>query len=653
VAIKQTLTQRALALAMAIALITTLAAASVLTEAATHPADSAGSIDGSNSLWPLLVADQTPLRLPARGAGAADTTAADPAAAGAPSSAKLTGTGSVPATALAAYRKAAAAIAVSDPSCHLTWPLLAGIGKVESDHGRSWGAAAHVTKSGEVVPTILGPILDGSHDTATLLDTDGGTYDHDRRYDRAVGPMQFVPATWRALGRDGNGDGIKDPNNLWDATLAAGDYLCGANRDLADAADRRAAILSYNPSSAYVAAVLAWAAAYQKAGANLPALEGVPDPLVLGSGGELGEDPFGDAIGDGGEYTSYADGSVPDESFGNAGLTSDASLAAVAGNPVTVQSAKPSTSIASIKSPAPKPTRSSASPNSSPTPSPTPSLTQSPTPTPWQTPSPSPWQSPSGSPSPSLTATPSFSATPSPTPDPTPTATPTQTQTAPACYPGISVQGAASATPVDWNGDSVFDALRVSVPVLVPIAGNYTAGVRLTDANGWRVTSTVATVGLASGTQNLVLDLAGGDIGDAGSSGGMSVRVTVRGEGAAASCATALVAGAGIGSVNAASYSGWSTSVARLRNRLDNAISVGRVTGDAAAALPPALNTPNPQSPDLFHFRFVLMSVQSVTAEERARLDSLATRLMSQGGDSSADPSSYNDDLDPGWDGVG
>jgi membrane-bound lytic murein transglycosylase B len=37
---------------------------------------------------------------------------------------------------------------------------------------------------------------------------------------------QFVPATWRQLGRDGNGDGIKDPNNMWDATLAAGGYLC-------------------------------------------------------------------------------------------------------------------------------------------------------------------------------------------------------------------------------------------------------------------------------------------------------------------------------------------------------------------------------------------------------------------------------------------
>ena len=44
--------------------------------------------------------------------------------------------------ALAAYRKAAATLAVEDPSCHLSWPLLAGIGKVETDHGRSWGSAS-------------------------------------------------------------------------------------------------------------------------------------------------------------------------------------------------------------------------------------------------------------------------------------------------------------------------------------------------------------------------------------------------------------------------------------------------------------------------------------------------------------------------------
>jgi hypothetical protein len=195
--------------------------------------------------------------------------------------------------------------------------------------------------------------------------------------------------------------------------------------------------------------------------------------------------------------------------------------------------------------------------------------------------------------------------------------------------------------------------LRVSVPVSAPTAGSYTVGIRLTDASGWRVTSTVATVAVISGSQSLVLDLSGPDIGDAGASGSMTVRVTVRGQGAAGSCATPLLDGAGVGYVNASAYAGYYTSIARLRARLLADVSSGAVSGAAATTLPLALNTPDPQSPDLASFRFALMTPQFVTSQERVRLDSLAARRMAQSGDSAADPSSYGDNADPGWDGVG
>ncbi|MDQ4084537.1 MAG: hypothetical protein M3165_01850, partial [Actinomycetota bacterium] len=42
----------------------------------------------------------------------------------------------VPAAALRAYRTAEATMSVADPSCRLGWELLAGIGRIESDHGR-------------------------------------------------------------------------------------------------------------------------------------------------------------------------------------------------------------------------------------------------------------------------------------------------------------------------------------------------------------------------------------------------------------------------------------------------------------------------------------------------------------------------------------
>ena len=62
----------------------------------------------------------------------------------------------------------------------------------------------------------------------------------------AQGPMQFMPATWRAYGLGGN---VHDPH---DAILGAANYLHanGAPRDL------RSALYHYNPSGAYVDAVL-------------------------------------------------------------------------------------------------------------------------------------------------------------------------------------------------------------------------------------------------------------------------------------------------------------------------------------------------------------------------------------------------------------
>ena len=272
---------------------------------------------------------------------AADMTTADPKAAGLPAAGKpLTGDAAIPATVLAAYRKAAATLAVEQTSCHVTWPLLAGIGKVETDHGRTWGAKARLTSTGDVVPTILGPVLDGRNGTGKLLDTDGGVLDHDRHYDRAVGPMQFVPATWREFGRDGNGDGKKNPNNVWDASLAAAGYLCSGGRNLADTADLRAAILSYNPSSSYVRSVLAWAAAYQRASVGGPSLGSVPNPLVLGAGGQAGDNPYGDGFSTGDSGVAADPGSLS-ALFGPPGGS-----APVGGGAIVVQRAPTQTAVA-------------------------------------------------------------------------------------------------------------------------------------------------------------------------------------------------------------------------------------------------------------------------------------------------------------------
>ncbi len=164
----------------------------------------------------------------------------------------------IPARMLTAYRKAADRTAVEQPGCHLRWQLLAGIGRIESGHG----IGRTITAEGTIISRILGPALDGHDGRALVRDTDAGRLDGDRRYDRAVGPMQFIPTTWAWAGRDGSGDGRADPNNVDDATLSAAGYLCRHDRDLADPAALRAAIYSYNPSASYLRAVLAWTAGY-------------------------------------------------------------------------------------------------------------------------------------------------------------------------------------------------------------------------------------------------------------------------------------------------------------------------------------------------------------------------------------------------------
>ncbi|MCW2492972.1 MAG: hypothetical protein JWN47_2336, partial [Frankiales bacterium] len=166
----------------------------------------------------------------------------------------------IPLLVLQAYHRAADTMKHELPSCHLPWWLLAGIGHTESGHAEDGRLFADGTTRGR----ILGPVLNGGiAGDAVITDTDHGVLDGDVHYDRAVGPMQFIPSTWATAGADGNGDHRKDPNNIFDATLAAGRYLCAHNRDLATTSGLHAAILSYNNSQPYLATVLAWGTAYR------------------------------------------------------------------------------------------------------------------------------------------------------------------------------------------------------------------------------------------------------------------------------------------------------------------------------------------------------------------------------------------------------
>ncbi|MEV2274301.1 murein transglycosylase [Nocardiopsis sp. NPDC049922] len=168
----------------------------------------------------------------------------------------------IPRRALEGYASAQLAMDERQPSCRLSWPTLAGIGYVESRHGTYGGG--EIGPDGSTTPDIVGIPLDGRNNTRVIEDTDGGELDGDEVWDRAVGPMQFIPRTWAQWGTALEG-GAADPQNIDDAALSAARYLCEGGRDLTAAADWESAMLGYNQSRAYLDDVLAYAHAYADA----------------------------------------------------------------------------------------------------------------------------------------------------------------------------------------------------------------------------------------------------------------------------------------------------------------------------------------------------------------------------------------------------
>ncbi|MDF2146307.1 lytic transglycosylase domain-containing protein [Knoellia sp. p5-6-4] len=149
-----------------------------------------------------------------------------------------------------AYSLAASAVPTG---CGLTPVVLAAVGQVES--GSAGGRA--VGPDHRLDPPIYGPLLDGGS-RAAVPDTDGGSFDGSKEWDRSMGLMQMLPDTWWAVGVDGDGDSLADPQNVYDAALAVGRHLCDGGRSLASTTGLREAVYAYRGSAGYVEAVLDW-----------------------------------------------------------------------------------------------------------------------------------------------------------------------------------------------------------------------------------------------------------------------------------------------------------------------------------------------------------------------------------------------------------
>jgi hypothetical protein len=166
----------------------------------------------------------------------------------------------IPVVAVQAYGYAELVVARQTPNCHLSWTTIAAIGEVESAHGSYNGAV--LGADGSVQPPIRGLPLDGKGGRQLIRDTDQGTIDGDPIYDRAVGPLQFIPSTWKQYAVDADNNGAADPNDIDDASLTAAVYLCSNGRDLSKADAWWDAILSYNAIRPYAQRVFDVANSY-------------------------------------------------------------------------------------------------------------------------------------------------------------------------------------------------------------------------------------------------------------------------------------------------------------------------------------------------------------------------------------------------------
>ncbi|GAA1569662.1 MULTISPECIES: lytic transglycosylase domain-containing protein [Kribbella] len=334
----------------------------------------------------------------------------------------------IPGTVLAAYQKAARDLAMSMPGCHITWPLLAGIGKVESDHA----SGGKVDANGNTRGRILGPVLDGGPGMAAIADTDQGVYDGNPTWDRAVGPMQFVPGTWKTFGADGNGDGVKDPHNVFDAARAAGDYLCSGGANLSDPQGLVQAVLRYNHSMDYVSTVLRWMQSYSKDTVSVPDKPGqivTPD-----DGGNAGGDEKGST-----RTTTPPPTATPTTVPTSAPTTGTTSTTRPVSTPPPTSSATGSTKPTTSKTtPAPVTTTTTKKPPYTPTPTPTGPTSSTSTSTPPSTPTDTPTDTPTSTP-PTTPADPSCP----------PSSTPTETSTTPAPSDSPTLTPTPTPSPCD------------------------------------------------------------------------------------------------------------------------------------------------------------------------------------------------------------
>lgn len=148
-------------------------------------------------------------------------------------------TNGIPSAALYAYHHAETLLADADPGCKLPWNLVAAIGRVESNHGRSGGGT--LSADGVMTPT--------STDTA-------------KGPGSLLGPFRLTKKVWDGAAIDSDGDGSTNPWDIDDAATTAGIFLCSGEGDLSTDPGARAAVKRYNDTPSYVDLVMKVSSSY-------------------------------------------------------------------------------------------------------------------------------------------------------------------------------------------------------------------------------------------------------------------------------------------------------------------------------------------------------------------------------------------------------
>jgi hypothetical protein len=150
-----------------------------------------------------------------------------------------------PAAAVAAYQRAATVIDAAAP-CNLDWLVLAAIGRLASNHGQGDDLSHRITVQGRIRPVLVGRPLNGRGGRSQVSDTDAGELDGNPRWDAPLGPMGLLPGTWSQVAVDADGDGVRNVQDLDDATLGAAVLLCASGKDLAHAKALRRSLRAYD-----------------------------------------------------------------------------------------------------------------------------------------------------------------------------------------------------------------------------------------------------------------------------------------------------------------------------------------------------------------------------------------------------------------------